>query len=392
MMLLTLLPAVPVWKSSSNFVFDRKFYDGILKYCEHWPGTVRCVMRISTATPPKFGLVTVAQNKTPFELQLVNAFREISDLQLNDSTVILASGDDHELLHISQLVRNKDAKIVYIIECNLRTQIQIVRLNAPSQLSTLKRSIFTLWHEIRRKRAFSIADGIQANGTPAYESYASSHREDLLYFDSRINPDLIITETQLETRLKYLDRGRPIRLAFSGRLIKIKGVEDLLEVAEKLDHMNIDFTLSIFGEGDQKNKLQDRIIEKQLTEKVFIKGAVDFESSLLNTLRKEVDLFICLHKQGDPSCTYIETLSCGVPIVGYDNEAFSGILSTMDVGWSTPINNTVQTAHVISHLSNNRNLIREKSIESIKLSRLHDFKSTAAKRINHLIEISTMNI
>lgn len=43
----------------------------------------------------------------------------------------------------------------------------------------------------------------------------------------------------------------------------------------------------------------------------------------LQRIVKQADLFVCCHVQGDPSCTYLETFACGVPIVGYANEMWS---------------------------------------------------------------------
>lgn len=38
------------------------------------------------------------------------------------------------------------------------------------------------------------------------------------------------------------------------------------------------------------------------------------------------------HRQGDPSCTYLETYACGMPIVGYNNQAHQGILASNNAG------------------------------------------------------------
>lgn len=384
-MLLTLLPSVPIWIESNKLTFDRKFYDGIVKYCSLWPGNVRCVMRQGNQEPPKFGLVTLEKEELPFEIQIVKTCNNITESHLADSNTVLASGDNHELLHISDLCKKNSIRCIYIIEYTLKTRLQIVALEAPTILHRIKRIIFTLSQERRRSRAFLLANGIQANGVPSFDSYSSEKKDDLLYFDNRVKSSEIITDAQLGERLSYLKSNKPLRLAFSGRLIKIKGADDLITVANLLNRSGVDFIFSIYGTGDLDIYMQEQIIQKKLTEKVFLKGAVDFHSSLLPALKAHTDLFICLHKQGDPSCTYIETLSCGLPIVGYGNQAFTGILSKKNIGWSAPINDAKEISKVIDLLDKNRHLIAEKAQYSIEIAKENDFETTFTKRVNHLI-------
>ncbi len=95
-----------------------------------------------------------------------------------------------------------------------------------------------------------------------------------------------------------------------------------------------------------------------------------------------------MHRQGDPSCTYLETLSCGVPIVGYENIAFSGLLQKADVGWGVDINNVIGIADIIESLDANRALIKSKSLIGFEYSCAHDFESTFKNRVKHLQELT----
>jgi len=384
-MILTILPSVPVWIESNELVFDRKFYDGLLQYTSLWPGHIRCVMRKSRQDIPDFGLIKINEKDLPFGLKIVDSCKEISTTHLAGSNTILASGDNHELLHISSLCQGDEIRCIYIIEYTLKTRLQIVALNAPTFLHRLKRSFSAVQQEKRRLKAFLLADGIQGNGVPSFKKYASDTKENLLYFDNRVKSTEIITQIELNQRLEYLQLKRPLRLAFSGRLIKIKGANDLVKVAELLERIGVEFVLSIYGTGDLTTYMKKQINEKNLTEKVILKGSVDFHSALLPALKAHTDLFICLHKQGDPSCTYLETLACGVPIVGYANEAFAGILSKNDVGWSAPINDITKIAGLIERISKQRHLISEKSLNSINIAIKNNFEITFQRRINHLV-------
>jgi len=383
--LLTILPSVPIWTQCRNITFDKKFYDGLSEYCRLWPGTVRCVIRVSSQELPAFGLVTIPIGKLKFEIQIVDSCRSINDSHLSGSDTVLASGDNNDLLHISHICNKRSIRCIYIIEKPLKVQLKIVALNSPTLLHQLKRAIFCIRQEARRLKAFKLSDGVQANGVPSFESYSSQYKDDLLYFDNRIKLKDIISPMEIKKRLCYLKEGKPLRLAFSGRLIKIKGADDLIKVAEALDQKGVDFTFTIYGTGSLDEYIRSQTHEKHLTEKVFLKGPVDFHKTLLPALKEKTDLFICLHKQGDPSCTYLETLACGIPIVGYANEAFAGILSKNDIGWSVPMNDITAIAELVARLNTQRHLISQKSHNSIEMAKENHFDLTYQRRINHLL-------
>jgi glycosyltransferase involved in cell wall biosynthesis len=355
-----------------------------MKYCSLWPGHIRCVMRKSNQDTPDFGLIKLDEKDLRFKLKIVGSCKEISTTHLIGANTVLASADNQELLHISSLCQQEGIRCIYIIEYTLKTRLQIVTLNAPSLLHRLKRSFSALLQESRRLKAFSIADGIQANGVPSFNKYASETKDNLLYLDNRVKPNEIITQVELNQRIEYLKLKRPLRLAFSGRLTKIKGANDLVKVAELLERVGVKFVMSIYGTGDLITCMKTQIDDKKLSNKVILKGSVDFHSALLPALKENTDLFICLHKQGDPSCTYIETLACGVPIVGYANEAFIGLLSKKDIGWSAPINDTETIVETIVHLDRNRHLLETKAQASIALAKDNDFETTFRRRIQHL--------
>jgi glycosyltransferase involved in cell wall biosynthesis len=117
---------------------------------------------------------------------------------------------------------------------------------------------------------------------------------------------------------------------------------------------------------------------------VDLPGSVDFYDRLLPEIKQGVDVFVMLHRQSDPSCTYLETLSCGVPIVGYTNRAFAGLLELADIGWGAEMDDLEAVADIIQRLAASREEIAEKSRSAVQFARLHDFETTFQKRMNHL--------
>jgi glycosyltransferase involved in cell wall biosynthesis len=381
---LIITPSVPVWMIDNSFIFDRKFYDGMLLYTQKWSGKISCIMSLSSDKLPEFGVVTLENDQLPFTCIALKNKQIITAEHLHGADIVLASGDADNQLHLSQLCQQQQIKCVYIIEYIPETRYQIAALSTKNPIIKLRR-LFYIWQQERKRvAAFKHCDGLQSNGTPAYGEYHYVPNK-LLYFDTRVFKDQIIQDAALQQRLTYLSENKPLRLAFSGRLIQMKGADHLVELALKLKQSKIPFQFTIYGAGDVEQEMHAFITKHQLSEQVVMAGVVDFYKTLIPELQQSVDVFVCLHRQSDPSCTYLETLSCGVPIVGYKNRAFSGLLELADIGWGGELNNLDEICTIIAHLHENRTEIIEKSKNSAAFAQQHDFDATFQKRIDHLI-------
>ncbi|MEE4298815.1 MAG: glycosyltransferase, partial [Pseudomonadales bacterium] len=154
-----------------------------------------------------------------------------------------------------------------------------------------------------------------------------------------------------------------------------------------LKQRGIAFEFHICGDGSQADFIRQEVQRYGLEGDVVLHGALDFKAELLPLIRNEVDLFVCCHRQGDPSCTYLETMACGVPIVGFLNEAFEGLLELGDFGHGVPIDDVRALADLIVELDHSRNRIAELSRNALAFSREHSFERTFARRIEHMRRI-----
>ena len=384
---LTLLPSVPVWRDGDLIVFDRKFYDGTVLFEEEWPGKLTCVMSVSNGIPPSFGLIKKKMGDTPFGLKLVNEGEKIAYSHIEGSSVVMSSGDTFDQFHISTMCQQNGIKCVYVIEYIHETRLQILDLDKVNPLVKLRRRWFLNSGESKRRKAFALADGIQANGPAAYYEY-NSYKNCMLYYDTRMNQKSLIKDTELHQRLGRLDEEKPLKLAFSGRLIKMKGADHLIQLASILKERKTAFHMTIYGAGDLENWMSQEIEKQSLSDSVYMTGALDFNDELIPDIKENVDVYVILHRQSDPSCTYLETLSCGIPIVGYGNKAFTGLLDQADVGWLANMDDVTGVADIVERLSQNRAEIKEKSVNGIEFARQHDFETTFKNRINHLVDLT----
>jgi len=382
---LLLLPSVGIWRIEGDLFFDRKFYDGLCKYASIWGGQLRVCMTVANTQPPKFGLVKHDDQHAPALIELLGINQKITTKHLQGVDVVLASADNYSMLGISELCQQMKIACVYSIEYILETRLQILWLEYGFGMQFIKSALWTLGTELKRRIALQKATGLQANGVPAYEAYSALVKKPMLYFDTRIEHNMLISDQQLDQRLSVLDKLQPLRLAFSGRLIKMKGADHLLEMALLLRKRQIPFQLDIFGDGDLFDELSARIKQETLSNQVYLHGAVDFKNTLIPYIKNNVDLFVVCHRQSDPSCTYLETYACGVPILGYANKAHAGILTKYDVGWQVPMNDVRALVAQISDLHVNRNVLKAKSKSAMLLAKQNDFDQTFRRRMLHCL-------
>ena len=389
---LAVLPQVRVFvQPDGRFLLTKKFLSGMQAYAAGWNGPITAVIHPAETAFRALDGIALGAEELPFTMVVARQDRpEVVD-HLKDQALVLASVS-HLQNHISRLAGEQGVPSIYVSEYTLRTRLQIAQAEETKQLRLVKRSIWERLQERRYRSAMGQAMGLQANGIPAYEAYGELTPNSLLYFDTRTHEDAVVDADQLEQRLAYLDQNKPLRLAFSGRLTPMKGPEHLIEVAVVLAERNLPFQLTVYGDGESVPWMRKRIAEAGLEDRVTLAGVLDFQRELVPRMKEEVDLFVCCHRQGDPSCTYLETMACGVPIVGYRNEAWAGLEKIAQAGWGVPLNDVRQMADQIAAIDKDRQQLAAMSRSALAFARQHTFEKTFANRIEHMRQVATSGL
>jgi glycosyltransferase involved in cell wall biosynthesis len=240
--------------------------------------------------------------------------------------------------------------------------------------------------EVAQRKAISIAAGVQCNGLPTFHAYKGLSKHPHLFFDTRTEASMLATRDQISHRSFQLSQGHKLRLTFSGRLTLMKGVNDLLTVADNLRRSAVGdwFELSICGDGDYVGQLRQDIDRMGLGAVVKMRGNMDFKTELVPFLKTETDLFVCCHRQGDPSCTYLETMACGVPIIGYANEAWDQLSEHARIGWTIKTGDAKSMADKIAQLYSAPDEIEKEAVRSLNFASRHTFESTFQARVEHM--------
>ena len=370
-------------------IVTRKFLEGMAEYAAHWDGPVQAVLEPCAAATDNLDNVTVVPAELPFDLHVL-AFDDERIAERIAAAAVVLGGADHRQNHLAGLCRKLGTAYVVNTEYSLQTRKQIAAAEERNPLRRWRRYVWESGQERAVLRSIDQAAGVQCNGLPTYAAYRDRNPRTLLYFDTRTTADLLPDEESLAARLAPLVGGAPLRLLFSGRLIAMKGADHLPRFAAELRRRGVPFVLTICGAGALEAAVRKEVAESDLAGKVIFKGALDFKTQLLPLVKREIDLFVCPHRQGDPSCTYLETLACGVPIVGYANEAWSGLAALGDFGSVVPLDDPAALARAVARLHDDRETLARRSLAAWQFAVDHTFEQTFLRRIEHLRQCASI--
>lgn len=120
------------------------------------------------------------------------------------------------------------------------------------------------------------------------------------------------------------NKDKIINLLFVSRLVNRKGLIYLLKAIKKITVSHSNIKLVVIGDGPEKLKLEKYVRNNNLSKFVDFKGEI-FGNARISYFQKS-DIFCAPYTDEAFGITILEALSCGVPIVGFRNEAFDEIL------------------------------------------------------------------
>ncbi len=384
-MILKILPSLRArLLPDGQIVLTRKFMEGVLEFQKAWAAPVAVYMLPAKNEPGQMDDVSVWPKDLSFPIEVLEFPEIVTAITADRAAVVLLSLDDFRQSGLAAICQQHGIACSYISEYSLATRKQIIDATTRNPLRRARKKFWENSEERKRRVAVASATGLQCNGTPTFDCYQELCRQTILFFDTRVTEDMLATEEDISRRFSGFNTTRPLRLLFSGRLAPMKGSTQLLEVAKELRRLQVDFHLSICGEGESKQAMSRTIQTEQLGRYVSLDGVLEFQTELVPFVKSDIDLFICCHPQGDPSCTYLETMSCGVPIAGYANEAFEGVVRSSECGWLSPLNRPDELARIVRDIQRTPELLREQSVKALSFAKGHTFNRTVSRRMGHL--------
>lgn len=380
--------------SNGNVVLAGRLISGMQQHAKDWPGDVLCVCEPAPEVEVKANAdralggdnVVVAPGDLPFELAVVD-FRSEAARRLLSGVTIAIAGIGYRATHLSAWGLEVDVPVIYGSEYSLKTRLQVEHAEVSNPLRLARRIMWQMLLEREQRSAIRIADGIQCNGTPTYDAYKAINRNAMLFFDGRMHDDMLVTDEAQIERHKRMLSGAPLRLAWSGRLNKMKGANYLPAFAEELKKLGVSFQLEVFGGGVLEESLRQDVIARGLQETVHIRGYVDFAKDLTPHMQTQVDVWICPHVQGDPAGAFLEAFGSGLPIIGFDTEALTGLLRLVDAGATVTTRDVKSLAARVAQASSDRDGLVMWSKRARAFAAEHTFDKSFYRRMVHIEDV-----
>lgn len=164
--------------------------------------------------------------------------------------------------------------------------------------------------------------------------YACNYETQKELINSKILPDVPLNDAFQKVKIKKKKKNSKVNILFVGRLINKKGLIFLLDVLGKLNK-NLNYQLSIYGEGEQEELIRSLIIKKGLENKVYIKGSIPYDE--ISKVYLEADFFIMPSLRESGGSVLIEAMAHELPVVAL-NMALPKILKRYNCGLFIDIN------------------------------------------------------
>jgi len=380
-----ILPSYSPARIEGDYCYiDRKFHTGLClftaKLKRDWLALVPSLKR----DEQKMDFIRLPMSEVPYRIKTVDCDNQFNLTSVENHQVeALVAGSDLVYglgFNTDKFARRHGIPYIPIVEYDFETNLDIALLRVNNPLRRLSRYLKTCIGYLRETIAMRGGVSVHCNGFPIYRQSRRFNKNCLLYLDSRMYSEMVISPSVLEARLRSLEQGRQPRLLYSGRFEPMKGALDVVRVGVELARMNVGFELHIFGQGPDKGLMVDEVKRRAAAKQIFIHDAIPYPD--LVEFSRTADLFICCHVQSDPSCTYIEAFGSGLPIVGYKNRMFGGLLERCEAGVATPIGDAIKCAEVVAGLLSDVDRFRTYSTRARDFSINHCFELEFQKRID----------
>lgn len=155
-----------------------------------------------------------------------------------------------------------------------------------------------------------------------------------------------------------------------GELHKNKGHDILIRA---LKNVHAPYTLTIIGEGEQRDALQKQILTEHLEHKVFLTGHIDHAASLLPAF----DIFVLPSRTESFGYVVVEAGHAGLPVISFNVGGVPEIVSSGKSGILIEPENAEKLGMAITELINSKQLrdtygtaLKQKVVREFTLERM----------------------
>jgi glycosyltransferase involved in cell wall biosynthesis len=200
-------------------------------------------------------------------------------------------------------------------------------------------------------------------------------------FDPRIRVHLVpnaIDPSGLAGRTRSCNTDRPLKLVYVGRLVRTKGLFEVIEAMTELKRAGREFRLRIAGEGPDQAALMAASKRAGLGDRIEFPGGVFGAEKWRLWLDSDVFVFPTYHKEGLPY-SLLEAMAAGCVPVTTPVAAIPDVMRDREHGLFVPIKDASALALAVAALDDDRaglfrmaEAARRRALEHYTVARLAD--------------------
>lgn len=178
------------------------------------------------------------------------------------------------------------------------------------------------------------------------------------------NPNTVRIYNPLTMNSVKLSKLEKKEIVFVGRLVKEqKGLDYLLDIVEQLKDTNWKFR--VVGNGVDQEWLQKEIKSRNLTESIILHGSV---KENIEDIYANASIFISTSRWEGFGLVITEAMSCGLPVISFDNSGPREILDEGKFGFLIPKYDIGKFSDKIKELISKEDKLKEYSENSLRRS------------------------
>ncbi len=200
-------------------------------------------------------------------------------------------------------------------------------------------------------------------------------------FDARINIHLVpnaIDPAGLADQTRSYNTNRPLKLVYVGRLVRAKGLFEVIEALMELKRAGREFELSIAGGGPDQCELMAASESAGLNGRVHFLGSVRGEKKRRLWLDSDLFVFPTYHREGLPY-SLLEAMAAGCVPIATPVAGIPDVMQDREHGLFVPVKDAGALANAVAALDDDRaSLIRmaeaarRRVVEQYTVARLAD--------------------
>ena len=200
-------------------------------------------------------------------------------------------------------------------------------------------------------------------------------------FDPRIKVYLVpnaIDPAGLADRTRSCNADRPLKLVYVGRLVRTKGLFEIIEAMTELKRAGREVELCIAGEGGDQAALMAASLQAGLGDRIRLLGSVFGAEKWRLWLDSDVFVFPTYHREGLPY-SLLEAMAAGCVPVTTSVAAIPDVMRDGEHGLFVPSNDASALAMAVAALDDDRaglfrmsGAARQRALEHYTVGRLAD--------------------